>query len=361
MKPATTELSTQIKAIDTIQNREYDVVKITDWLQVPRSIAFTDDNRMLVTERAGQIRVIQNNILQPSPLYTIKEISNQSEEWLMSIIIDPNYTNNKRIYISYAYTDGESMRVRVVRFTDQWNTLTNETLIIEQLPAAQWHAGTALAFGPDAMLYITVGDATQSERAQFVDFYNWKILRIFPDGTIPKDNIHSDYPTRVMWLRNSQGIAWDSGWNMYAIDHGPSIFDGPPGWDEINYITAKWNYGRPVVSHENSQETMINPIAIYTPAIAPASLMIYQWTMFPERQNQLFVGMLKWESILKIQTDPNNPNKIIDQQKIIDNSYGRIRNVTQWPDGSIYFTTSNEDGRGKTQSWWDAIYQIIRK
>lgn len=361
MKPATTELSTQINTITSTQDIQYDIIKVTDWLQVPRAIAFTDKDRMLVTERPWRIRVIQNNTLQESPLHTITEISNASEEWLMSIVLHPNYKENKWLYISYAYGDGESMRTRVVKFTDEGNKLTNETLIIDQLPAAQRHAGSTLAFGSDGMLYVTVWDATQSERAQFVDFYNGKIIRIFADGTIPQDNIHPDYATRAMWLRNSQGIAWNSKGDMYAIDHGPSIFDGPPGWDEINYITAKWNYGRPVISHEKSQEWMIDPIAIYTPAIAPASLMIYQGIMFPERKDQLFIWMLKWEGILKIQIDPNNPNQIINQQKIIDNSYGRVRYVTQWPDGSIYFTTSNEDNRGKKQSWWDAIYQIIRK
>lgn len=361
MKPATTALSTQINTITTTQEVQYDVIKIADGLQVPRAIAFTDSNRMLVTERTGRIRIIQDNILQEEPIHTIPEISNSSEEWLMSIVLDPNYSDNKWIYISYAYSDEESMRARVVRFTDQWDTLANETLIIDKLPAAQRHAGTALAFGPDGMLYITVWDATQSERSQFVDFYNGKILRVFPDGKIPQDNIHPNYATRAIWLRNSQWIAWNSKGDMYAIDHGPSIFDGPPGGDEINYITAEWNYGRPVVNHEKIQTGMINPIAIYTPAVAPASLMIYQGTMFSERQDQLFVGMLKWEWILKIQIDSKTPSKVVNQQKIIDNTYGRIRYVTQWPDGSIYFTTSNEDGRGEKQSWWDAIYQIIRK
>lgn len=361
MKPTVTELSTQITMVKTTPDIEYDVIKITDGLEVPRAIAFTDADRILVAERPWRIRVIQNKLLQESPLHTITQISNQSEEWLMSIVLDPNYIDNKFIYISYAYNAGENMYAKVARFTDQWDSLTNETLIIDQLPAAQRHAGTALAFGPDGMLYITVWDATQSERAQFVDFYNGKILRIAADGTIPEDNTHPDYATRALGLRNSQGIAWNSKGDMYAVDHGPSIFDGPPWGDEINYITAKTNYGRPVVSHERTQTGMQDPIAIYTPAIAPASLMIYQGIMFPEWKDHLFIGMLKGEWVLKVQIDPNNPDKIINQQKIIDNTYGRIRYVTQWPDGSIYFTTSNEDGRGDNPSSWDAIYQIIRK
>ena len=278
----------------------------------------------------------------------------------MGITKDPNYNTNKYIYTAYAYTDGENMYVRVVRFTDQWDTLTDETLIIDQLPAAQRHAGTTLAFGPDGKLYITVGDATQSERAQFPDYYNGKIIRINPDGSIPEDNPHENYATRALGLRNSQWIARNSDNILYAIDHGPSIFDGPPGWDEINIITKWANYGRPVVSHEQTQTGMQDPIAIYTPAIAPASLMIYQGDMFPERKDSLFIGMLRGEWIIKIDIDPNSPNNIINQQKITDD-YGRIRFVWEAPDWSIYFSTSNEDGRGKSQEAWDAIYQIIRK
>ena len=361
MKPTTTERSTQINNINPEETTNYDIIKIADGLQVPRSIVWTSPDRALITERAGHIRVLENNTLDTDPLHTIPFISNRSEEWLMGITKDPDYENNRYIYTAYAYADGEAMRVRVVRFTDQWDSLTDEELIIDQLPAAQRHAGTALAFGPDDKLYITVGDAVQSERAQFPDYYNGKILRINTDGSIPDDNPHEYYATRALGLRNSQWIAWNSKGLMYAIDHGPSVFDGPPGWDEINHITKWTNYGRPIVSHEKTQTGMQDPIAIYTPAIAPASLMIYQGDMFSEREDNLFIGMLRGEWVLKVTIDPNDPNKVIDQQKIVDDSYGRIRFVGQAPDGSIYFTTSNEDQRGKSQPWADAIYQIIKE
>jgi glucose/arabinose dehydrogenase len=253
------------------------------------------------------------------------------------------------------------MRVRVVRFTDLWDSLADETLIIDELPAAQRHAGTALAFWPDGKLYITVGDATQWERAQFPDYYNGKILRINADGSIPKDNPYPFYATWSLGHRNSQGIARNSAWVMYAVDHGPSIFDGPPGGDEINLITTWSNHGRPIVSHEKTQPGMADPIAIFTPALAPASLMIYKGDMFPEWIDQLFIGGLRWQTILKVTIDTNKPDKVIDQQKIIDNSYGRIRFVWEAPDWSIYFSTSNQDGRWEKKPIGDAIYKIIRK
>lgn len=358
LNPAITERSTDTTTIQTYTWEEYSVIQVTDGLQVPRSMAFTSPDRILVTERWWAIRVIEDGILNPSPLLTISSISNQSEEWLMGITLDPSYNTNKYVYIAYAYTAAWQMLVKIVRLTDLWDTLSDETIIIDNLPAAQRHAWTALAFWPDEKLYITVGDATQSERAQFPDYYNGKILRINPDGTIPEDNPSNLYATRALWLRNSQWIARDSKWEMYAVDHGPSIFDGPPGWDEINHIQKNGNYGRPLLHHEMTQTGMIDPIAIYTPAIAPASLMIYDGDMFPTWKNNLFIGMLKGEWVLKVTLDPNDPNRIINQERIIDNSYWRIRAVVQWPDGSIYFSTSNQDSRWESSPQWDSIYQI---
>jgi len=361
MKPTTTERSTQLNNLTLEQDIAYDIIKIADWLEVPRSIVWTSQDRILITERPWRIRVIENNILQTDPIHIIPFISNRSEEGLMGITKDPDYDNNKYIYTAYAYTDGESMRVRIVRFSDLWDSLIDETLIIDKLPAAQRHAGTALSFWPDNKLYVTVGDATQGEKAQFPDYYNGKIIRLNSDGSVPEDNPYPWYATRSMGHRNSQGIARNSQWIMYAIDHGPSIFDGPPGWDEINLISKGSNHGRPIVSHEKTQTGMDNPIAIFTPALAPASLMIYNGSMFPEWKDNLFVGGLRGQTILKVAIDPNMPDNIIDQQKIIDDSYGRIRFIWQAPDGSIYFSTSNQDGRWKKSPNGDSIYQIIRR
>lgn len=358
--PATSQRSTHVETISGTADLQYNVVKIADGLDVPRSIVRTSQSRILVTERAWRIRVIQSGSLQKDALYTVSGISNQAEEGLMSITTDPQYTTNKRIYIAHAYAQGEKMQVKVVRLTDKGTTLDEEKTIIDKLAAATSHAGTALRFWPDGKLYITVGDATQGEKAQFPDYNNGKTLRINADGTIPKDNPFPGYATRSIWHRNSQGIARNSKGELYAVEHGPSIFDGPPWGDEINRIIKWWNYGRPVISHEQSATGMIDPIAIYTPAIAPASLLIYQGDMFPERKDQLFVWMLKGEGMLKVTIDPKQPDTVIDTQKIIDGTYGRIRFVGEWPDGSIYFTTSNEDGRWTKHPEKDTIYRIVR-
>lgn len=358
LNPPTTNLSTNIKNIDNTEE-QYVIQTVATGLQIPRSIVFTSPTRMLVTERPWTIRQIVDGILQQQPLISIPNISSQSEEWLMSITLDPAYNSNKYVYISYAYMDSETMYLRISRWTDRGNTMTDEYILIDKLPAAQRHAWSAIAFGPDQKLYITVGDAIQGEKAQFIDYYNGKILRINKDWSTPEDNPRPRSLVRSYGHRNSQWIDRDDQWNMYASEHGPSIFDGPPGWDEINLIQAKNNYGRNKVSHEDTMTGAIAPIALFTPAIAPWALHIYKGNMFPERKNKMLVAMLKGEWILLITIDAKDPTKIIQQQKIAD-TYGRIRNITTGPDGAIYFTTSNTDGRGRIQENDDKIFKITR-
>ena len=118
-------------------------------------------------------------------------------------------------------------------------------------------------------------------------------MRINTDGTNPIDNPYPRSAVRSIGHRNSQGIDRDSKGNMYASEHGPSVFDGQPGGDEINHIISKGNYGRNKISHEQTATGFINPIAIFTPAIAPGSLHIYGGSMFPQRKDAILVGMLK--------------------------------------------------------------------
>lgn len=117
---------------------------------------------------------------------------------MMSIVLDPNYEINKFVYIAYAYPVNQEIQVKVVRLEDTGDALINEQVLIDQLPAAKNHAGTALAFGPDGKLYISVGDGLKAEMSQYPDFYHGKILRINPDGSIPNDNPWPDYAIRTL-------------------------------------------------------------------------------------------------------------------------------------------------------------------
>lgn len=336
----------------------YKVEEFASGLEIPWSMAFTSPERMLVTERPGRLRIIENGKLKEEPLHVFPEASTTGEEGLMSIALDPNYVRNKWIYVSLAYQKGDAMKVKVLRFVDKKDHLEEESVIIDDLPAAKYHAGCRLKFGPDNELYITVGDALERQKAQDLSVLNGKILRINTDGSRPLDN-----PMQGLIFsyghRNPQGLAWhpETG-QMYETEHGPSIFDGPEGGDEVNRILGGGNYGWPLVSHDGVREGTIPPIIQFTPAEPPGSLMIYSGAVFPQFKYNLFFGSLGGEGLMRLVLDPKDPDKIIFHEKLPEVKFGRIRDVIEGPDGYIYFSTSNRDGRGKPAPTDDRIFRI---
>ena len=346
---------------DTLE-RSYEVKLVADNLYVPWSIVFTDPDRILITERNGKLRIIQDGILSEKPLKVFEEVSSNGEEGLMGLALDPDYKDNKFIYLSYAYGGSDKMSVKVVRYKDEGDRLSDEKTIMDGLPAERYHAGCRLRFGPDGKLYITTGDAGERKLAQDINTLYGKILRINPDGTIPADNPFPDSPVWSYGHRNPQGIDWYPGSNiLYSTEHGPSGFDGPGGGDEVNIIVKGGNYGWPVVSHKESKEGMISPVLEFTPAIAPASGMFYRSDSIPQFKNNYFFGCLRGSGIMRVEIDKNDPSRIISNEILAEVNFGRIRDIAQGPDGAIYFSTSNRDGRGSIREGDDKIYKIIRK
>jgi len=179
-------------------------------LQVPWSIVWAPDGRMIFTERPGRVRIYENGKLRPQPLFTVPDVEPRGESGLMSVALHPQFASNHWLYLSYAYNAG-GQQVRVVRYRETPNGLTDRKVIIENIPAAQFHAGCRLRFGPDGKLYITTGDATQRELAQRLDSIAGKTLRLNDDGTVPSDNPFFGQANArpEIWTygnRNAQGI-----------------------------------------------------------------------------------------------------------------------------------------------------------
>ncbi len=278
----------------------------------------------------------------------------------MSLALHPLYASNKYVYAAYASTKDGPLQVKVVRFRDEGDSISGITIIVDHIPAAQYHAGSRLKFGPDGKLYITTGDATDRAIAQDLDSLGGKILRVNDDGSIPSDNPFPNSPVWSYGHRNPQGIHWDSKGNMYETEHGPSTFDGPPGGDEVNRIRKGENYGWPLVSHENTGEGTVAPLLVFTPAEAPASALVYSGKLFPQFKDNLFFGALVGEGLMRV-VFGNDPDEIARYEKLADVDLGRIRDVTEGPDGAIYFSTSNRDGRGSPAASDDRIFRIVPK
>ena len=330
-------------------------------LEVPWSIVFTPDGRMLFTERPGRVRVYEKGALRPEPLAVVEDVERGSESGLMGLTLHPNFAENHLLYLAYAYNQ-DGVRVRVVRFRETGRGLTDRTLIIEGIPAATFHAGTRLRFGPDGKLYVTTGDAAQKELGQRLDTLAGKTLRLNDDGSVPPDNPFVGRPGArpEIWTyghRNSQGLDFQPGTGlMFQTEHGPSGFDGPGGGDEVNIVERGKNYGWPVIHHRDSKEGMESPLLEYTPACAPASAAFYRGNALAKFQGNLFFGCLRGQGLQRVVLDGR---RVVSEERLFEGRYGRIRDVTEGPDGALYFSTSNRDGRGNAASDDDRIMRIV--
>src|SRR5215510_6631819 len=345
----------------TATQTRFKVETVVSGVRVPWSIVWTPDGRMLFTERHGTVRVFQNGKLEPQPLFTIPDVEPSGESGLMGLTLHPQFAQNHFVYLSYAYNDN-GQKVRVARYREDGKTLTDRKVIIENIPAAQYHAGCRIRFGSDGKLYITTGDATERELAQRLDSLAGKTLRLNDDGGVPPDNPFAGQPNArpEIWSyghRNAQGIAWQPGSDaQFQNEHGPSVFDAPGGGDEVNIGEGRLNYGWPVIHHTQNREGMVAPLLEYTPAVAPASAMFYRGAAFPQFRGNFFFGALKGERIIRVKLDGR---RVVYQESILQGRYGRIREMAEGPDGAIYFSTSNRDGRGNPTANDDRILRLV--
>lgn len=337
---------------DTAASVPYKLEVVAENLTVPWSIVFTGPDRLLISERPGTIRILEKGVLNKEPLRSFAEVSSRSEEGLMGLALDPDYPANKLVYAALAYVSGGRLAVKVVRFPDDSSQQQiPPQVILDGIPAGTNHAGTRIKFGADGKLYVTTGDATQRQLAQDMTSYAGKILRLNPDG--------SGVEVYAYGFRNSQGLDWDpvSG-SLWTVDHGPSGFDGPAGGDEVNMIKQGANYGWPLVSHDRNQTGLEAPKLVFTPAVAPAALLFYRGSVFPQFAHTLFFSGLRGTGIYRVQLTPDR-QQVAGWDKLSDVHVGRIRELTEGPDGFIYFSTSNKDGRGTPAAGDDKIYRLV--
>ena len=341
---------------------KFKVETVATGLEVPWGFAFLPDDKMLLTERPGRVRLIEKGKLRDEVVFKVPDVEPSSESGLMDISIHPKFEENKFVYMAYAYND-DGKQVKVVRYTFDGEMLKEDKIIIDKIPGAPNHAGTRCRIGPDGKLYVTTGDATDWDLAQKTNSLAGKTLRLNDEGSVPEDNPFVDNPKYrpEIWTighRNAQGLAWQPGSGlMFQTAHGPSYFEGKGGGgDEVNIVEKGKNYGWAEISHTETREGMESPLLEYSPACAPASGMFYTGDKFPEFKGNFFFGCLRGTRIIRVKLDGR---KVIGQEDLLKGNFGRIREMGEGPDGYIYFSTSNRDGRGRPTEDDDRILRIV--
>lgn len=340
---------------------KFRVETVAGGLEVPWGIAFLPDGNLLFTERPGRVRIIEGGKLRAEPVFKVADVEPSSESGLMDVSIHPKFAENKFVYLAYAYR-GDGKQVKIVRYKFDGKTLLEPKIIIENIPAAPNHAGTRARFASDGKLYVTTGDATDWNLAQKTDSLAGKTLRLNDDGTIPEDNPFvkdKTYRPEIYSIghRNAQGLAWSAEGLMFQTEHGPSGFEGKGGGaDEVNIVERGKNYGWAEIYGNMKKDGMESPLLEYSPACAPASALVYSGAVFPAFKGNFFFGCLRGEKIIRVVL---NGKTVVSQEDLLKGVYGRIREMAQGPDGFIYFSTSNRDGRGSAAKDDDRIMRIV--
>ncbi len=321
-------------------------------LDVPWSMAMASDGRVFVTERAGHVRILNLSTLTSELALTLDGVFTQGEAGLLGVALDPGFAASRFVYLYYTAATAVGPVNRLVRYREVSSRLTEQVVLLDNVPAAQIHDGGRLRFGPDGLLYITTGDASNPSLAQDLASYAGKILRLDKDGSSPRENPFSS-PVFSYGHRNPQGLDWHpSTGGLWASEHGPT------GNDEINAIRAGADYGWPRIEGAATLPGMESPVTFFNPAIAPSGASFYRGTRFPQFADNLFVATLRGTHLLRLRIDPAT-RRIVSQERLLEGRFGRLRDVQAGPDGALYVLTNNRDGRGSPIATDDRLLRIV--
>lgn len=315
-------------------------------LDKPRAIAVSE-NRIFVTEKDGSIRVIQDNVLLESPLAVFRSVD-AFDGGLLGIALHPDFSNNNFIYVFLTYEEDGDLWNKIVKITESENKLQNAETIFDKIPGSSFTNGGFIKFGPDGKLYVGTGTVSDSSHLpQDINSLSGKILRLNDDGTIPDDNPFSNSPVYSLGHRNPQGMTWDSNGNMFVAEFGPEKND------EINLIQAGKNYGWPE-QQCSGNENFENAILCYDPSIEPGGILYYSGDKL-KFEFPFIMASMRAANLYQLDFEEG-----LSSQKSILSGVGRVRDVVQGPDGSLYVITSNTDGKGFPDSMDDKLLRILK-
>ena len=326
-RSATTAPSARPKVIGTIAKG----------LAVPWGIAFLPDGSALVTERDSG-RVLRVTGKSAREVGRVQETQAGGEAGLLGVAISPSFARDRRVFL---YTTAESDN-RVLRTTFENGRLGQMEPILTGIPKAFNHDGGRMVFGPDRMLYVSTGEAGQPELAQDRESLGGKILRITQDGDPAPGNPDRSSPIWTWGHRNVQGLAFDDNDNLWASEFGQDTFD------ELNLIEKGRNYGWPDVEGVGREPGLQDPQVTWsTDEASPSGLAFVG--------GRLWLGALRGERLWRVEVNGNKAGK---EKGFFVGEYGRVRTVVPAPDGNLWVTTSNQDGRGEPAPLDDRILLV---
>ena len=343
-------------------DREYRIREIASGLNHPWSMAWLPDGSILITERPGSLIHWQNGQLMT--ISGIPPVLAQGQGGLLDIAIHPQFADNGWVYFTYASGDADANHTQVARAKLEGTVLNNWEVIftVSPLKPGTQHFGSRLLWLPDNTLLVSIGDGGNPplelngelirHQAQKTASHLGKVIRLNDDGSIPPDNpAIDDQGVSHLWTyghRNIQGLAYDAvNQKVWATEHGAR------GGDELNLLESGKNYGWPIVSHSReyhvdrlvsqnqSQPGMVDPLTVWTPSIAPSGLAVYDGNTFPKWQGDLFVGALVNQDIRRIQVTPSGETTEAETITIGQ----RVRDIRQGPDGNLYVLTDEDNGQ----------------
>ncbi|WP_420167155.1 PQQ-dependent sugar dehydrogenase [Kribbella flavida] len=305
-------------------------------IQVPWGLAFLPDRSALVAERdSGKVKRVAGG--QATEVGTVDGVDASSEGGLLGMAVDPQYPQRPYVYVYFSTSQDN----RIARMTYRNNRLSGQQTILDGIPMAAVHNGGRLRFGADGFLYVGTGDGRDEPTSQDDNSLGGKVLRITTDGRPAPGN-----PGGRAWFskghRNVQGLAFD-GNQLYAAEFGQNT------WDELNAITSGANYGWPAAEGISNLDGMVDPIAQWNTDDASPSGIAFA-------QGHVFMAGLRGERLWAIPVAGGR--RTGDPVPFFTNQYGRLRTVEAAPDGSLWVTTSNTDGRGEVRDGDDRILRV---
>lgn len=329
------------------------VEEVVGGLEVPWALAFLPDGGMLVTERPGRVRLVQGGQFHT---YLELPVYARGESGLLGLALHPAFPRVPYVYVYRTVLEGGRLRNQVLRLRHLGERGVVDRVVLDGIPAAEHglHSGGRIAFGPDGHLYVTTGEVYQRELAQDLASLGGKILRITPEGEAAPQNPFLGRPGARPEIysyghRNPQGLAWGEG-ALFSSEHGPSGEQGF-GHDEVNLILPGGNYGWPRVVGQARDPRYLDPLYVWPQGFPPGNLAYLR--------GSLYVAGLRGEALVRLDLRKEGGGYRVLRAETVLSGYGRLREVQVGPDGALYLTTSNRDGRGRVRAGDDRVLRFL--